>query len=682
MANPFRTRQVPSATASEIKARSDGQKLIKWTAQRFPWIYVLSCANTSVCSEKYNELGNDPDIGGQALSLYGNNTSLAAYDKDTNMPLPYVDGLDVKAMGSLGTTRKASIKIKCFTDDQLIELQKCYFIPGMDVRVQWGWNESCDGNRPPAVLKDKTIDTNLAICKINKLRKQYSAYDGFQGIVANFKYKLNKENAWDCELEVISAADPFSSSKVSNDKCPCTREVETDEGETKEQNGPVYAMLSDIYNDGTSAARRLMRRLNSKAGRSSHRFWASWEMEGVERTEIGGEKDGGIFDGLFNGEETEEYYISFGAFIDMLNVMSIPNDPNNSDNQYPYGHVDINNVILPYPAYCASSDVRVCYIQNGSIDVEDIFNENEEGTDYVDALTLDSNGNLGIRLARIMCNVIELTKQYKQVFDGDQKFKTLIDNVLNSINQACGSPWTFITVSTEEDCGGSAAGPTITILDERQQMKRSQPFILPTLPGNSVLTDFGLSLKMTGAMKTQALYAGNGQASGGGSGKDASGCEDVAIAPFYSGNRIKNDAKPAPKKLKLDCGDCENSDNSVEEPDEEELLENMRDGEINDKTTSAYLSYIRKELADADSRVQCAGVPLPFDLSFSMDGISGFEFGQLVSSDRVPKEIAEGFRWQITKVEHSLSGNEWKTTMSTVARANPFGEKRGLGKAT
>ena len=676
MANPFRTRNVPDSIVREIKARVDDTKLIKWTGKRFPWIYVLSCASTNVCSEKYNELGNDPDVASQSLSLFGDNTSLAAYDTNTKMPLPYVDGLDVKAMGSLGTTRKATVSIKAYTDEQLIQLQKCFFIPGMDIRVQWGWNEDCNGNLPPTVLKDRTIPSNLAICRINKLRKQYSNYDGFQGIVANFKYKLSRENVWECEIEVISAADPFSSSKVSNDGCPCTREVETDQGETKQSNGPIYAMLTDIYNDGSSAARRLMRELRSKTGySSSHRFWASWEMEGVERTETGGEKDGSWFDGVFGGEETEEYFISFGAFVDMLNSFSIPHDKDDPDATYPYGRVDINNVVLPYPRYMAAADVRICYIQNGDIDVEDIFNENEEGTDYVDARI-----GGGIQLARIMCNVIELTKQYKQVFDGDQKLKTLIDNVLNSINQTCGSPWTFVTVSTEEDCeGGNVDGPTITILDERQQMEKSTPFNLPALPGGSVLRDFGLNLKMTGAMKTQALYAGNGQKSGGGNGKDASGCEGVAVAPFYSGNQIENLAKPKPNTTKVDCGNCDEGSKSVEEPTEEEILENMRDGEINDSTTSAFLTYIRKQLKDEDKK-SCAGVPLPFDLSFELDGISGFEFGQMVTSDRIPAEIRKSFRWQVTKVEHSLSGNEWKTKVSTVARANPFGDKGGLGK--
>lgn len=670
MANPFRAREVPGPLKSEIKARGKDTQLIEWAGTRFPWVYVLSCAG-SACKESYNEMGNDPDTNGKVLSLFGNNTSLAGLNKETTLPLPYVDGLSVKAMGSLGTTRKATIDIKCYTDTDLIELQKCFFVPGMDVRVQYGWSHSCDGSTPPEVLKDPTIPTNKAICKINKMRKEYSSYDGFQGIVSSFKYNLSKSNVWECSLEVISAADPFTDSTVSNDQCPCPREVETDQGESIQSNGPIYAALADIYNDGAGEARRVIRKLNANLGADGNRKFASWEMEGVERTETGGEKDGSWYDGIFGGEETEEFFITFGTFIDMLNSYSIPHDPSDATNKFPFGRVDVNNVVLPKPSFVATSDVRVCYIQGFSDqDVNDIFNERESGTGSVNAKGTDSStGKTGVLLSQIMCNVIMLNKHYKSCYDGDKKLKTLIDNVLGDINRVCGGPWNFVTVSTEEDCERSSNGPTITILDQKQQMTQLTPFELPTTPDSSVLTDFGLNLKMAGSMKTQALYANNGQSGGG---KADGKCQGIAIAPFYLGGGIKNQAKPEPKTTEVNCGGCEESPNKTEEPTWEDLLDEQRDGEINDQTCAALLQYIRKQLA-ANDPASCAGVPLPFDLNFSLDGISGFEFGQLVTSTRVPKEVRDQFRWQVTKVEHEVKGNEWKTTVSTVARANPFG---------
>jgi hypothetical protein len=593
--NPFRSRLVPDSVSREIEARADGAKLLKWTAQRFPWIYVQSCAGGK-CSEKYNELGNDPDVGGKALYLFGNNTSLAAYDKSTKQPLPYVESMDVKAMGSLGTTRKASIKIKAFTDEQLVELQYCFFVPGMDVRVQWGWNKSCTGEAPPPVLKNPSEDPALVLCKINKLRKQSSNYDGFHGIVSNFKYSLDDKNTWDCET--------------------------------------------------------------------------------------GSDVDGSWYQGWFAGEETEEYWISFAAFIDMLNVLSIPSIE--KDKTWPFGKVDVNSVLLAKPSFCASADPRVCYIDGGNFPVSKVANGNTGGTAVNNAIVTDDSGKRMVRLGSIMCNVLFLNGQYKQVYDGDGNLKTLIDNVLREINRVCGNPWNFVTIATETDCGDDDSetpeGPTITILDDKQAQRHNQPFNVPGKVDSSVLRKWSLAMKMTGAMKTQALYAGNSQKTRGSSGNDSSGCTGTAVAPFYSGNQITNKAKPKPSTASVDCNDCDKGSKATDEPTFQDLIDDMW-YEVNDQTVAAMQAHIDRKVSGERTAASCAGVPLPFDFSFTLDGIGGFEFGQMVTSDRIPKEVRENFRWQVTKVEHSVTANDWETTISTVCRSNPYGEDQEPGRA-
>ena len=683
--NPFRSRTVPGPLKKEFEARADGTKLLKWTAERFPWIYVLTCAKG--CGGLYDELGNDPTAPKGALRLFDINPSVGAYETGKNVPLPGITGLDVKAMGSLGTTRKATLKLLCFTDDQLIELQKCYFIPGMDVRVQWGWNKSCDGSTPPPPLDNSTEPcsngTTLSVCRLNKQRKANSNIDGFQGIVGNFKYSLTKDNTWEISIEILSAADPFTKSKVGNTSCDCAREIETDEGETIKDFGPVYAALSDIHNDGDGAATRLMGTLMARQLPTNNHFWCSIEYEGVARTEVAADKDGSFWSGWFNGEEATEHYISFGAFIDMLNVMSIPNMPNEqTGNKWPYGKIDSSNVRLPIPRnpinipIAMSADPRICYLGGGWLS-DDVFNRKESGT-----IPNCISGN-EIILDRIMCNVPFLTKEYKQVYDGNGSLKTLVDNVLTQINQVCGSTWNFVTVSTESDCGDGDStpppGPTITMLDEKQKMEATTPFNIPSLVGDSTLRDFSLNMKMTGAMKTQALYAGNNQKAKGGGGNDSAGCEGAAMSPFYIGQDVQNKAKPKPSTASVDCNDCSKGDKHTAPPTFNDLLDNMSD-EINGQTVNAMRAWLEKQLSDTSSE-GCAGVPLPFDFGFTVDGVSGFEFGQMITSSRIPAAVRDNFRWQVTKVEHSITANDWETSVSTVCRSNPFGTAPKASKA-
>ena len=677
--DPFRARQVPESVEAEFKKRTDGTKLMKWTAQRYPWIYVLSCAGGG-CDNRYNELGNDPDVGGKTLSLFGGNPSLSAYNKSTKLPHPTLTGLSVKAMGSLGTTRKATIKLSCYTDEDLLELQKCFFIPGMDVRVQWGWSEDCSGNKPPPVIRSPSMKPGEAVCQINQLRKKHANYDGFQGIVANFKYSLTKSNFWDCEIEVISMADPFTDSKVSNSKCQCPREVETDEGETVKDFGPVYAALADMYESPTHVYRvfaDIKAKSKKTRGRSGtkgkYHHWSVLQYEGVDRTETGGEKDGHWFDGTFGGEETTETWISFGAFIDLLNVMSIPND---EDGTFPLGRIDCNEILLPKPLYLVSADPRVCILGGGDLDVEEDLDFNRESGRRLPDCVEDRESGRKVRLARIMCNVVFLLKEYKSVYDGDGKLKTLVDNVLRGINRVSGSPWSFVSISSQEACDDKD-GPVIQILDERQAMKSQEPFLIPSSVGDSSLRSFSLDLKMTGAMKTQALYSGNSQKSRtslvGGDG----GCEAVGADAFILANESVNKAKPKPSTLKTSCGKCEDSSNAADEPTEEDLYYEMS-YEVNDQTVGALQTWVDKKVGNVDMK-KCAGTPLPFDFNFEIDGIGGFEFGQMISANRIPKSIRREFRWQITKVEHNITVNDWTTSVSTVCRSNPFGSSKKPG---
>ena len=74
------------------------------------------------------------------------------------------------------------------------------------------------------------------------------------------------------------------------------------------------------------------------------------------------------------------------------------------------------------------------------------------------------------------------------------------------------------------------------------------------------------------------------------------------------------------------------------------------------------------ETIHGEPKPHCAGTPLPFDFSFEVDGIGGFRWGQVVSCDRIPEAIRSKMQWQITKVDHSITANDWVTKVGTIAR--------------
>ena len=60
----------------------------------------------------------------------------------------------------------------------------------------------------------------------------------------------------------------------------------------------------------------------------------------------------------------------------------------------------------------------------------------------------------------------------------------------------------------------------------------------------------------------------------------------------------------------------------------------------------------------------------PFDSEFSLtlDGIGGFGFGQAITSTRIPSSITANRIFQVTAVEHSVTAQDWTTTINTIAR--------------
>lgn len=709
MANkdPFRSRQVPESVAKEFEARGDGEKVLKWTSTRTPWIYALTCAG-GACGEAYNEFGNDPTTVPGARKMFGVNQSVAAYEQGSNIPLPYIEELSVKAIGSLGTTRKAVMKVKCHRDEHLIELQKCWFIPGMDVRVQWGWSLPCAVDEYGKLNKGFVLDDQnfpcdklaaAAICKINKKRKERPDYDGFQGIVTNYSYNLDKDNTWNVEIEVISAADPFSDSKIANDSCGCKGTTNTDQGEVKKDYGPMYEFLSSCYSGGVFAASRGIAQCARAFGdspRSKHWCAYSYNYFGVERTETGGEKEGSWWDDIFDGEETIETWISLGLFVDLLNTYAIPHNPGaGKDKAFPYGNIDISEVLLPvHSKRIFGADPRKIYIYGFGKDGIDPNDWKEGGTKgsagpgndfaYVSAASAGKSGPSSgyVQLSKIMCNTIWLNQVYKQNYDGTGTLKGLIDSILREINSLCGSPWEFTTTSTSEDCGDDGddtpSGPTITLLDARSLQSLNAPYVIPSTIGKSTLREFGLKMKMTSAMKTQALYANNHQKA---KGDNGAGCTGTAVKPFYSqgADSVVNKAKPKPGKAKTNCGDCDEGADGG--PSFYDVVNDFKE-EINDQTAGTAQQWINKHISEAnDDSAGCGGVMLPFDFSFTVDGIGGFEFGQKVSSDRIPKAIRKNLQWQITKVEHKINKSDWETTVSTVCRANPKGSDEKFDQA-
>jgi hypothetical protein len=679
MSSPFGKKLVPGSTQAELDRRGT-QLGVTWASKRMPWIHVTSLS--SGCGGKFATLSSKANA--------------PLYETNYVRPLPVVTGVDVKKQGELGTTRKATIKLTAFSDDQLRELQKCYFIPGMGCRVEWGWNVDAAGTKAlgPIGLGKDTADP-IAICAMNKRAESQTHYAGIQGIVANFSYNLTRDNTWDCSIEVIAASEAVGGSKVATYNCPdCAREYKNEEnGEEKsavENKSDLYTFFHDLWENFETAKGKYLPGLQTVASQDGKTAVISqFTYLGPQRNDKGGDDsswyEGGLIGAVIGNQvDATEAYISYATLEAAINRFCIPT----TGGKYTIGKLSSNNMTISNHPKLESSDPRVCIIPGtpksgviasaGTAKNSTGFFANLSPAATIGRALMSAGGeqatsaisDKGIILDNIMINTVFLMLELDSVESGgDPKLITFLQNVLRKINECCGNLWEFEVVSTSEDCANPKKVPTISVIDA----KIYDPAPTYQVPSKAIggkasaLRELKLDMKMTENMKTQALYAGGSKQQ---KAKTESGgnCGANALKGFTMGNSYKNLAAP-PATDPPKC-DCEGAAPNEKKPSFDELFSNLGE-EVNDTTASAARSAIIEaygKSVNAGDDEHCKGMIVPFEFSFTTDGIGGFSFGQMVSSDRIPSEVRSAYEWQVTSVEHSITSNDWTTTVNTVMR--------------
>ena len=154
--------------------------------------------------------------------------------------------------------------------------------------------------------------------------------------------------------------------------------------------------------------------------------------------------------------------------------------------------------------------------------------------------------------------------------------------------------------------------------------------------------------------------------------------KDMAAAAMVGGTGVASGKKGATVAEKL-SGKPASADNL-----KAELMKNLKvnrenihdngysDEEIDQAKTNlkAYVEGGQSAGAKATFRKDM----YPLELSATIDGINGIEFGNAVDSDLVPSRYLTGtprIVFTVTKTSHSIQGNDWTTDVETICRVEP-----------
>jgi hypothetical protein len=176
-------------------------------------VRVISGANAGLIFESHPEYPIF-SLNGEA-SVYGNSNTSGTVGSDWNgkivstkagralRPRPIITGLTVKE-GHDQISREVSLKIKCFTLEQLELIQEYFMEPGYTLCIEFGWNTP---NASWGIIDRKKIlsdgvTSNLNQNKLHEKRiKSNGDYDSFLGFIVGGNIN-NADETYDVEVSL------------------------------------------------------------------------------------------------------------------------------------------------------------------------------------------------------------------------------------------------------------------------------------------------------------------------------------------------------------------------------------------------------------------------------------------------------------------------------------------------
>lgn len=663
----FTAKAVPESTKKELDARAKVRATDPWFTSRTTWVHITSMCDQ--CDDKVKYLTS---------FLYPSYIDNKAFMGER--PNPVVESLQIKALGSLGTTRSCVIKIIAFNQDQLDMLTKCYAVPSMSVRVQFGWNKSANGDLAPGAYGERYgINDSKAICKINKTRNENPIYDGLQGIVGKWSINFVKESMWwEFTLEIVAASSSVLTKPLEDfsSLCYCDRTTTNlDTGVSKVESvatSPFRAYITQAINAASSN-----QAIQSTTNRNTTQPTnipnvTSVVLRSEIRNDVGGQPTGfwntvGSFINNIGTPSTTEAYITFGRLQQLINEYSLSQNTTSKKplqanfNSKGYGYLSHKK-----PGW--STDPHVCLFP---------------GVDYgYIGLPIDKNttclvkegDNYSINIDKVLINCIFINKCIDEL-GKDYTIQDFIQRILDGITTASAGLFELSIVEDGGNCDDTSESepPTITVIDLQKYKKESKTYSIPAYSSNdstgpitnsgggAVLRDVKLELKLTDAMMSQALYAGERKQSNG------KPCDNAR----FEGELKKpvNVALPPRTNItkpKDDCpSTCDGDKQRVKQP--AELYAEMKN-EITEGKKETLRSALINVYNEGASKDLCKEVIVPYEFSFTLDGIGGLAFSQVVTCDLLPKSNTDVYEYQITSVEHTINYGDWTTTVNTKAR--------------
>lgn len=709
----WQNRKTPWCRMTSLaKIKSNSSVIPDDTTLRLKWQLQAGMAQDKNVNEVKG--AKNPDWGGFRAGYD------EIYNSDTNRPMPGITNVTVSNKGSMGSVRESTISFSCFTLEDLEKLEILYMNPGISILLEWGWSLTIDNKIIDSDYNLSKLppmpDRDMAVKISEKVKQSGGHYDAMQGVCTNFTWSFRKDGGFDCTTTIISVASMFLEMDIHSTSKNINRKSVKMSSEVAEEdeNIPIDNIVATIANTIDSIN-------NNNAGN----LYANISLDNSEDVLCGTKLQitaSDYEDGEFHNisKDKDIHYFVTWEFIEQIIInnnlsLLIDNDntdsTNNTDNPYYQQQLRESGQFQTLGNQVTTQTTGIVEPVIDKTKLIPIMNSNETRINY--KLGILSGDPLKCILPtdniHYVIDVIptELKKtpvenkfylkdilvNLRFILDTYKTANTLNDLVLNmakGISESCGGLWDFSLMIDEEKPTEMKVVDNGTIDADRSKL---DPFVFKVYNKDCILSEVSLSTEVSNRMKTHIMLGTNRKENKMSGTNTNISREPIAEYNFY-GNDVVNMGAPKLKTIPASKYDysSENKDivnnkiytaqdylNDVLKFSQKmydvsifsqagvtpEKIQTLKTA-LNRYVTNVIRSKGDNTKVDNDKNL----VLFPLKLSFTLDGISGLYFGNVISIDYMPKRYKEKTYFQITNVSHTISPGTWTTSVETQMRTD------------
>ena len=625
-------------------------------------------------------------------------------------PMPGITSANIKSEAR-GSLRTATISVKANNRDQFELINTLYLRLGYLMLLEWGHN--CYYKNDGTFVDDTTVSlvdsfieakyTYNGFLEQIKIRREStnSNYDALVGKVVNFNWTFNKDGSYDITIIIRSIGDVIESLKSNilssgvTVSAPTTGSAEIGLGENTGFNAiDPYDELKRVTSNSIIVAFSKAHSIGAKFASVQYEFFEKYAKKSPRESNLNGMQFLPI-EGEIKNYIVQEYdnkltglYVRFGEFLNILNDLVIP-EIKGGGKLVSFGDTtDKANRVLAYsPGRQISSDPRVCTFRKAVGE----YTISPEATDpfYV------KNDNSYIKLMHVYFNFVFILHLLEDLKDKDGKIPLvdLLNAMWNGYCKATGN-YNNITVRIDED-SNQIIFVDETALPDREALLINKNYakfdvygfetVSGSMVGGSFVRDLQLRTEITPQLATMITVGST--ANGYVLGQDATTLSNLnkdttprisseLISPQTPSTEPADANPPTETKFPEAITSYENFVKTIGSYQNKTLPTWNEDAFTNFTSTQTQLLEYEQQFETNTARKTTntyASSPnngfLPFNLSLTMDGLSGMKIYQryTINSTFLPKMYSNTVDFIVKSVNHTIQNNTWLTNVESIA---------------